>query len=107
MRYHPVRVLPGRSADRATKASGAFRKPLVSVSHIAVGDGDEATGWPLLVTFSDGRELPSTLTDPTLLRDYLDYLGLRDDIVTNPGQAREQLCGDDTTAAQKHLSLTT
>src|SRR3954454_11331593 len=107
MRYHSVRVLPGRSADRAPQASGTPRKPLVSVAHIAVGDGDEATGWPLVVTFSDGRELPSTLTDPTLLRDYLDYLGLSDDIVTYSEQTRKQLSGDDTPPAQNQLTLTT
>jgi len=79
----------------------------VSVANIAVGDGDEASGWPLVVTFSDGRELPSTLTDPTLLRDYLDYLGLSDDIVTYSEKARQQLCGDEAPTHQSHLSLTT
>jgi len=107
MRHHSIRVLPAR-ADRATVPTPNHpRTPLVVVAHIEVAERTEATGWPMLVTFSDGRTLPSALTDPALLRDYLDYLGLPDNVVTYTGTAREQLYGGTTPTAQAHLSLTT
>jgi len=92
MRHRGVRVIPAPSPDAT--APSRRRVPIVRVAHIDVAEAELRDGrreWPMVVTFSDGTQLPSRLADPNLLADYLDYLQLPDDVVSFTGNAHGEL----------------